>query len=59
MDEVTKPLTEEGKRSIRALLDQATPGCTLASDGLFLSSGWGPEPVNPHSTAPHPYASAV
>ena len=57
MDEVTKPLTEGGKRSIRALLDRATPGCTLASDGPFLSSGWGLYPVNPHSTDPHPYIS--
>ena len=55
MDEVTKPLTEEGKRSIRALLDRATPGYTLASDGPFLSSGWGLHLVNPHSTDPHPY----
>lgn len=57
MDEVTEPLTEEGKRSVRALLDRATPGCTVASDGPFLSSGWGLYLVNPYSTDPHPYIS--
>ena len=59
MDEVTETLTEEGKRSIRALLDRATPGCTLAGDGPFLSSGWGLHLVNPHSAGSQHYIGAA
>lgn len=49
MDEVTK-------RSIRELLDRATPGCTIASEGAFLGEGgWGLHLLNPDSTDLQPY----